>query len=466
MRSIKLNTEPTTGRSRPVSVGPVRITVLGPLEITVDGDRLTLGGPQQRLVLAILVSRADAPVTTDRLINALWGDEDPPTRARKTVQVYVANLRKVLGGEEAPIESAAGGYVLRTGVATVDAVDFEAAVSAAGAVNNPDARQVVERLSAALALWNGPPYADLGDAAALMPEIARLNELRLAALERRLEASLTLGHHREVLSELDTLTTDHPYREEFTALQMLALYRSGRQAEALRAFQRTRLVLGEELGIDPSPQVRALEQAILTQDPSLDLPTGPANSPTTPAAEFRTDTRSIRGYELRELLDETDDASLWRAYQPATGREVMLRIFGPGVANEPTFVKRFALETQLVAQLEHPHLISIYDFWRDPDGAYVVMPLLRGGTLGDSLRRGHWKMSAALRMLDQIGSALTALHRHGLNHGSLGPDCVFLDSDSNAYLADAGITGRPAIPLSPPAESTGVADDANRARRG
>jgi len=457
MRSNESNTDgPTTGKAHVGSVEFVRIKALGPLEVAVDGDPLALGGPQQRLVLAILVSSADAPVPTDRLIDALWHDEDPPNRARKTVQVYVANLRKALGGAQAPIESAAGGYVLRTGAATVDAVDFEAAVSASGAVSDPDALQAVEGLSAALALWNGPPYADLGDAAVLTPEITRLNELRLVALERRVEASLTLGHHREILSELDTLTTDHPYREQLTALQMLALYRSGRQAEALRAYQRTRLLLAEELGIDPSPQIRALEEAILTQDSSLDLPAASITSPPTSSAEFRADTRSIRGYELRERLDETDDATLWRAYQPATGREVTLRIFGPGVANEPSFVKRFEIETQLVAQLEHPHLVSIYDFWRDPDGAYVVMPLLRGGTLGDSLRRGRWKMSAALRLLDQIGSALAALHRHGLTHGGLDPDCVFLDTDSNAYLADAGITGRPAIPSRQPVESASV----------
>lgn len=457
MRSIKSRTDgPANGRSRVDSVEPVRIKVLGSLEVTVDGDQLALGGPQQRLVLAILVARADAPVPTDRLINALWSDEDTPNRARKTVQVYVANLRKVLGGDKAPIESAPGGYVLRTGAATVDAVDFEATVSATGAVTDQDAVRVVERLSAALALWSGPPYADLDDAAVLTPEITRLNELRLAALERRLEASLTLGHHREVLSELDTLTTDNPYREQFTALQMLALYRSGRQAEALRSYQRTRLVLGEELGIDPSQQVQALEQAILIQDPSLDLQTASATSPPTPPTDFRADTRSIRGYELREQLDETDEATLWRAYQPATGREVTLRIFGPGVANEPRFVKRFETETQLVAQLEHPHLVSIYDFWRDPDGAYVVMPLLRGGTLGDSLRRGRWKVSAALRMFDQIGSALATLHRHGLDHGSLGPSCVFLDSDSNAYLADAGITGRLDTAPGQPVEAAGV----------
>lgn len=446
MRSLEPKTDPPNAEgTNSVTVWRVRIKVLGPLEVALDGDQLALGGPQQRLVLALLVSRADTPVPTDSLIDALWRDEDPPNRARKTIQVYVANLRKVLGGESAPIESAAGGYVFRTGTATVDAIDFEAAVNETRAIDDQDGRLAVEQLSHALAMWNGPPYADLGDTSALVPEITRLNELRLAALERRIEAALTLGHHREVLSELATLTTDHPYREEFTALQMLALYRSGRQAEALRAYQRTRRVLGEELGIDPSIQVRELEQAILSQDPSLDLPAGAIASRAAGASELKADTRAIRGYELREKLDDSDGAALWRAYQPATGREVMLRIFGPDVANQPTFVKRFEHETQLVAQLEHPHLVSIYDFWRDPDGAYVVMPLLRGGTLADSLRRGRWKMSASLRMLDQIGSALVALHRHGLEHGNVSPASVFLDGENNAYLADAGITGSRAV---------------------
>ncbi|MFW2335286.1 BTAD domain-containing putative transcriptional regulator, partial [Ilumatobacter sp.] len=281
-------------------------------------------------------------------------------------------------------------------------------------------------------------------------------ELRLAALERRLEASLALGRHRDVLGELDALTTDHPYREEFTALQMLALYRSSRQAEALRAYQRTRKVLSEELGIDPSPQVRALEEAILAQDPSLDLRAQSNAAPLPTGADDRSDTQAVRGYELRELLDDTDDATLWRAYQPATGREVAIRIFGADVANESTFVQRFEHTTRRVAQLEHPHLVSIYDFWRDPDGAYVVMPLLRGGSLAESLRRGRWNPTAALRMLDQVGSALTALHRHGVTHGRVRPDSVLLDVDGNAYLADAGITGRPESAPSPASIGVGT----------
>ena len=444
------------GNSRLGTVQRVRIKVLGPLEVVVDGDRLALGGPQQRLVLAMLLSRVDAPVSTESLIDALWYEDAAPDRARKTVQVYVANLRKVLGGQSAPIESAPGGYVLRTGEITVDAIDFEQAVDATGPANDSSARETVERLSSALGLWNGLPYADLGDAPVLTVEVARLNELRLVALERRVEASLTVGRHREVLSEIETLTTDHPYRERFTALHMLALYRSGRQAEALRAYQRTRLVLGEELGIDPSPEVQALERAILTQDPSLDLTEASASGPGSERVELAADTGSIRGYELREQVGEGDETTLWRAYQPATGREVTLRIFGPEVANESTFVKRFEPEAQLVAQLEHPHLVSIYDFWRDPDGAYVVMPLLRGGTLE---RLSPWP-----RPLEVVGrapnarpgrAALAALHRHGLSHGSLGPDCVFLDTDSNAYLADAGITGR-ATPLHLGRPSRGV----------
>ena len=443
--------EPMTGSRGTGTVDTVRIKVLGPLDVRTGGQSLELGGPQQRLVLAMLVANADAPVRTDGLIDALWRDKEPPSRARKTVQVYVANLRKVLGGEASPIESATGGYLLRTGDATVDAVDFEAAVGEVA--REEDLYRTIERLSAALALWNGPAYADLDDAAALVPEITRLDELRLAALERRLEASLALGRHRDVLGELEALTTDHPYREGFTALHMLALYRSGRQAEALRAFQRTRLVLSEELGIDPSPQVRELEAAILAQDPSLDLTALP-DAGAHASLDDRTGEHSIRGYELREQLDATDDGVLWRAYQPATGREVTLRIFGTDVANEPAFVRRFELDTQLVAQLEHPYLVSIYDFWRDPGGAYVVMPLLRGGTLAESLRRGPWNLSAALQMLDQIGSALAALHRHGVTHGRVGPDSVLLDDDGNAYLTTAGVTGRTERSASPPVTSS------------
>ena len=349
----------------------------------------------------------------------------------------------MLGGDAAPIESTAGGYVLRTSAATVDAVEFEAAVRDGAALVETDAGRAADQLSAALAMWNGTPYADLADAPALGPEIARLSELRLTTLEQRLEAALTQGHHREVLSELDTLTTDNPYREQLRALQMLALYRSGRQAEALRAYQRTRLLLGEELGIDPAPELRALEAQILNQDPSLDLSTSSPTSPPTPPTEFRADRRAIRGYELREQLNEANGVTMWRAYQPTTGREVALRVFTAEVSNEPGFVKRFEVEAELVAQLEHPHLVSIHDFWRDPHGAYVVMPLLRGGTLEDSLRRGQWKTSAALRMVDQVGSALAALHRRGLIHGRLRPGSILLDSDSNAYLSEAGVTGPP-----------------------
>ena len=345
---------PLTEKSLVARVTNVRIKVLGPLEVVVDGDPLALGGPQQRLVLAMLVSRVNAPVSTESLIDALWGEDETPDRARKTVQVYVANLRKALGGQDAPIESAPGGYVLRTGGVSVDAVDFEQALDATGPAADSDARHTVESLSAALGLWSGPAYNDLGDAPALRSEVTRLNELRLVALERRVEAALALGQHREVLSGLETLTTDHPYRERFTALHMLALYRSGRQAEALRAYQRTRLVLGEELGIEPSPEVQALEQAILTQDQSLELAEGSAAELGSVSPEFPADTRSIRGYELREQLGESGGASLWRAYQPATGREVTLSVFGPGAANEPAFVKRFESETQRVAQLEHP----------------------------------------------------------------------------------------------------------------
>ena len=428
---------------RPLAnVATVRIQVLGPLKVSVDGESLVLGGPKQRLVLALLAARADQAVPTDRLIDEIWQDEDPPAKPRKTVQVYVANLRKELSAEPAPIEGAAGGYVLRTAGASVDAVDFEEAVAEAVAAIEADTSRARQQLGAALAMWNGTPYADLSDAPALGAEITRLNELRITALEHRLEADLALGQHRVVLSELDTLTTDHPYRERFRALQMMALYRSGRQAEALRAYQRTRLLLAEEMGIDPTPELRALEQQILAQDPSLDAR---GTSDELGPADVALGGRSIRGYELREQLSESDGSSLWRAYQPTTGREVALQVFGLQVSNEPSFVKRFESEAQLVAELEHPHLISIYDFWRDPDGAYLVMPFMHAGSLAIALQSSQWNTPAALRLLDQLGAGLAMLHRHGISHGHLIPENVLLDGDANAYLVGAGITGGLAI---------------------
>ncbi|MDH3704429.1 MAG: protein kinase [Acidimicrobiia bacterium] len=587
------------------------IQALGPLTVHGEGVSADLGGPKQRLVLALLIVDIDRVVTTDRLIDGLWGDDPPPT-ARKAVQVHVSNLRRALG-DGFPLRTAPGGYILQSADLDVDAVTFERELDAATAMLRTDPLGTDRMLLDAIGRWRGAPYADLGDEPALRAEIARLDELRLRALEVRLDGQLRVGRHAESVGELTTLCAEHPYRERFAELLMLALYRSGRQTEALRAFDRTRSVLVEELGVEPGPDLRALHEQILQQSAELDLDEtdaadryaflatdiegstdlwegdpdamqdavarhdqiladavaanagtvfkntgdgifavfasasdalqagvdaqqalhaepwstarpilvrmgvdegaasargddyfGPALNrvsrvmssghgmqllcPAELAPQAPVPTRSlgdadykgigrlevaqldvpglphqfpdlqthrapktvvragfgraIRGYELRERLGEGAHGVVYRAYQPAIGREVAIKVIRPDHANRAEFVKRFEAEAQFVAQLEHPHIVSLYDYWRDPDGAYLVMQLLRGGSLASSLERAPWRPPAALALLDQVGGALDYAHRQGVIHRDLKPANVLLDGEGNAYLSDFGIAAQ------------------------
>jgi DNA-binding SARP family transcriptional activator len=237
--------------------------LLGPLEVRAEGRALPLGGPKQRAVLAMLLLHPGEVVSTDRLIDELWGERPP-----KTVDAYIQNcisrLRTALGREV--IETRRPGYVLHADPSSIDAVRFERAVEAARALEPPERAAALRE---ALGLWRGTPLADLTFEAFAQSEIARLEELRLAALEERLEAELELGRHAEVLAELTALADRNPARERLRYLQMLALYRSGRQREALRAYQEVRRELVEELGLEPGEKLRALEQMIIRQDPAL-----------------------------------------------------------------------------------------------------------------------------------------------------------------------------------------------------
>jgi basic membrane lipoprotein Med (substrate-binding protein (PBP1-ABC) superfamily)/DNA-binding SARP family transcriptional activator len=253
----------------------VRFEVLGSMRVVAavetsarvgTATELSLGGPKQRFVLARLIAEPNRVVSVDRLVDGLWGD-DPPETARHTIQAYISELRKGLGSV---VERDGAGYRIRVSRDTLDTLDFEARVAEARTRAASDVRGAAAELEAALGLWRGPAFDDFADQPALQIEAARLEELRLAVVEELMQARLSAGQHGAVIVELERLTRDHPYREEFRALHMVALYRSGRQADALRAYQATRDVLGEELGILPSPRLRRLEEQILLQDPDLD----------------------------------------------------------------------------------------------------------------------------------------------------------------------------------------------------
>ena len=240
--------------------------VLGPLEV-VDGERaIELGGSKQRSVLAMLVLRAGRVVSTEALVDGLWGDA-PPATAAKSLQVYVSRLRKALGDEV--IVTRAPGYMLDAGPDAIDVARVEALVRRARGESSFDAAST---LSTALALWRGPALEDLADEPFAQVEVGRLEELRLSALDDRIDADLALGKHAALVPELETVSRSHPYRELLVGQRMLALYRSGRQTEALAVYRDARARLMDEIGIEPDPELRDLERRILSQDRSLAAP--------------------------------------------------------------------------------------------------------------------------------------------------------------------------------------------------
>ncbi len=246
--------------------------ILGSLEVRENGHTVPLGGAKQRALLASLLLRANEVVSRDRLVDELWG-ASPPATAATALQVYVSQLRKALGREL--ILTQPPGYLVRVGDGELDLHRFEWLVTTARAEEPAEAARLVRQ---ALALWRGAPLAELGDSFA-RAERARLEEQRLAALEQRIDAELALGHHAALVPELEGLVREQPLRERRRAQLMLALYRCGRQADALEVFRTGRRSLDEELGLEPGAELQRLEKAILNHDPSLEAPEVHAERP-------------------------------------------------------------------------------------------------------------------------------------------------------------------------------------------
>ena len=274
--------------------------ILGPLEARSNGHRLVLGGPKQRALLALLLLQADRIVSSDQLIEELWPDR-PPAAARHTLAVNVSRLRAALadGGGDPILLTRAPGYLLRVGPEELDLRRFERRLAEGRrALEAGDAERAARTLREAEGLWRGRALADLEFEPFARLESARLEELRLVAVEERIEAELSLGRHAALAGELDALVAEHPLRERLRGQLMLALYRSGRQADALASYRTARSLLVDELGLEPGPQLMRLEQAILRHDDALGLPhaehrapaavTSPEPAPVPAAAPART----------------------------------------------------------------------------------------------------------------------------------------------------------------------------------
>lgn len=261
--------------------------ILGPLEVIQDGAALDLGAQKHRALLAALLVHSNEVVSTDSLIDAIWEDE-PPEKAQKALQVYVSQLRKALG--QARIETIAPGYLLRVADDELDVRRFQALVTDGQPQD-------------ALELWRGSPLADVAFSRFAQPEIARLEELRVTALEARIDLDLATGNHARLIGELEGLVRSYPLRERLRGQLMLALYMSGRQAEALEAYQDARRALTDDLGIEPGRELRDLQQRILNQDPTLGAEArSPAIAPSSPGLFVGRDS------ELDVLIRGLDDA--------------------------------------------------------------------------------------------------------------------------------------------------------------
>ena len=594
----------------------LRFSVLGPLAADREGSPIKLGAPKQRAVLAMLIASPNQAVSVGRLITSIWG-ADASENYRRSLQTYVSNLRAVLDTE---IPRHADSYVLAVDPISIDAVRFENALEQTRASIATDPGRSAARLRELLAMWRGRPYADVAMIDGIQAEINRLNELRLTAVELRIDAELAAGRHRELIAEVEALADEHPLREHFKAQHMIALYRAGRQAEALRVYDQTREYLAQELGLEPSQELQDLELAVLRHDQQLSTGTGLATTehlvfvatsveglieawdrnpqvmgeslwtvkeivtesvdenggrmfqeandrlvaafpdlstavravsqaqkamagveweelerlgvgmavdvgeaesrgsgfsgpPVSRSqrladlarggqvllsarvqAELAASTAkglqvrqlgeikvpgfsqpegvaqliidgiesnfeglrppddwvasdgsaafSLPGYEIRALIGRGSIGAVYKAYQPSVGRKVAIKVIRPTMSNHPLFFHKFETEARVIARLAHPHIVPLIDFWRDAEGAYLVLQYMPGGSLAEALDQGSIPIETSRRIIRQVGLALDHAHSRGVAHGDVSTTNILLDDSGNAFVADFDIASR------------------------
>ncbi|MCP3855402.1 MAG: protein kinase [Actinomycetia bacterium] len=395
----------------------MELRVLGPIEATAGDGPVDLGGARQVRGLVALAA-AGRPLSIDELAERAWDDEDRPADPTAAVRMAIRRLRAVLGDEA--IATRPGGYELVD--IALDSSRFEELARAGRAVADPVAATTA--LRRALDLWRGAPFGNLDDLEWLRGERARLEELYLSTLEAWVDTNLQVGATTEILPQLEGSVADHPLRDKLRRQLMLALYRAGRQAEALRVFQDYGAEL-VEAGLEPPTETVELERGIARSDSELLTPDDGE--------------RQLRGYRISERLGEGAFSIVYRGAQPSVDRDVAIKQIRAELVNRPEFIRRFETEAHLVASLEHPHIVPLIDYWREPGSAFLVMRLLRGGSLETSVLDHPWSLDRTLAMVDQIAAALATAHRAGIVHRDVKSANILLDEDGNAYLSDFGI---------------------------
>jgi WD40 repeat protein/DNA-binding SARP family transcriptional activator len=421
---------------------------LGGVGVTRDGSEVGVGGPRQRRLLALLLIHRNAVVSADRLVDAVFAG-DPTPAAGTTLRSYVARMRRVMGEDGAGVAlvTQAPGYLLRVPDEAFDVACFEAGLAEGRSLlSRDDPAGAATVLRAALTLWRGDAYAEFDDEDWARPEAQRLAELRLVAHELCFEAELADGRAAQIVAELEAMAGQHPLREAFVAQLMLARYRSGRQADALRAYRAHREVLVDELGLDPTPTLQELEERILAHDPDL-LAGEPGGG-------------VLRGYRLGDRLGTGQDGTVHAAHLPGVDRDLVIRLVRPELADAPDFVRSFEATAQRLASLRHPAIVPIHDYWREPGSAYLVMRRMHGGSLADRLERADRRVLTEAEVsviVQRIGAALVTAAEAGVVHGRISPRSVLFDEAGEAWLTDFDL-GTPAADQSPDRDVAALAD--------
>jgi predicted ATPase/DNA-binding SARP family transcriptional activator/tRNA A-37 threonylcarbamoyl transferase component Bud32 len=389
----------------------LEVKLLGQFEVRLDGQPLEIPSRPAQSLLAFLILNSGTPYRREKVAGLLWPDSSE-NNARN-------NLRQALWRIRKSIED---GYLQadRLSVSFTAEKDFWLDAHVLETAASSDIP--VDVLEEAVSVYEGELLPGFYDPWVSL-ERERLQRVFEQQIQRLLQLLIKDGRWDDANQWAERWISFGQTPEPAYRALMTSAAGRGDQASVAAAFHRCVQALEEEVGVEPSPETTALYEKILAGDIVLNAqPTG-----------------GIEGYELKEEIGAGAYGSIHRAYQLSVGREVAVKKILPKYANDPEFIGRFEVEAQNIAHLEHPNIVPLYDFWRGPDGAYLVMRLLRGGSLLSSLSDGPWQVEPALGMMDQIASALAAAHRQGIVHRDVKASNILLDEEGNAYLSDFGI---------------------------